>query len=174
MQFIKRTISGIIAVGALTTFAFASNNDRGPDLPPQCAQIAAPEGTQLAFNLYAIGVQIYRWNGSTWELLAPDAKLYADAGYRGQVGFHYAGPKWESNSGGWVQARRFDGCDVDPANSVQWLLLETVASDGPGPFSNVTYIQRVNTVGGMKPSTAGTVVGETKRVPYTAEYYFYR
>ena len=35
-------------------------------------------------------------------------------------------------------------------------------------------IQRVNTVGGVAPSTAGSVVGEIAEVPYTAEYFFYR
>jgi hypothetical protein len=29
-------------------------------------------------------------------------------------------------------------------------------------------------VGGIAPATAGTFVGETVNVPYTAEYYFYR
>jgi hypothetical protein len=47
-------------------------------------------------------------------------------------------------------------------------------ADGPGFFHRVTYIQRVNTVGGIAPSTAGRDVGEEARVPYTSEYLFYR
>ena len=43
-----------------------------------------------------------------------------------------------------------------------------------GIFSKVTYIQRVNTVGGLAPVEAGLIDGETRQVPYTAEYYFYR
>jgi len=38
----------------------------------------------------------------------------------------------------------------------------------------VTYIQRVNTTGGLAPSEPGLLEGETKEVPYTAEYYFYK
>jgi len=38
----------------------------------------------------------------------------------------------------------------------------------------VTFIQRVNTVGGNAPAAAGTFVGEETRVPYSAEYLFYR
>jgi hypothetical protein len=34
-------------------------------------------------------------------------------------------------------------------------------------------IQRVNTVGGIAPSTLGTFVGQEARVPYTTEYFFY-
>jgi len=37
----------------------------------------------------------------------------------------------------------------------------------------VTFVQRVNTVGGKAPGTAGTTVGQVDNVPYTAEYYFY-
>jgi hypothetical protein len=35
----------------------------------------------MTFHAYAIGVQIYRWNGTSWDLVAPDATLYAESGY---------------------------------------------------------------------------------------------
>jgi hypothetical protein len=38
----------------------------------------------------------------------------------------------------------------------------------------VTYVQRVNTAGGLPPAAPGSFVGEEKHVPYTTEYYFYR
>jgi len=53
-------------------------------------------------------------------------------------------------------------------------LLQAVTSEGPGMFHRVTYIQRVNTVGGIAPSAAGTTAGELAQVPYVAEYVFYR
>jgi hypothetical protein len=37
-----------------------------------------------------------------------------------------------------------------------------------------TFIQRVNTVGGKAPADPGDFEGEVVRVPYAAEYYFYR
>jgi hypothetical protein len=49
-----------------------------------------------------------------------------------------------------------------------------VSTDGPGFFSEVTQIQRVNTTGGLIPTVPGTIVDQEARVPYTAEYYFYR
>jgi hypothetical protein len=61
----------------------------------------------------------------------------------------------------------------DP-NAIPWLLLEAVSSEGPGPFGGVTYVQRMNTVGGKAPAAPGAVLGEVARVPYVAEYYFYR
>ena len=57
---------------------------------------------------------------------------------------------------------------------IPWLLLFAKTSDGPGIFADVSYVQRVNTAGGNAPSTAGLNVGDEARVPYTAEYYFYR
>ena len=42
------------------------------------------------------------------------------------------------------------------------------------PADSDIRIQRVNTVGGKAPTAPGDYVGELVRVPYTAEYFFYR
>jgi hypothetical protein len=163
----------ILALAFCGLQANAADN-RAPQLPsPLCDSLQAPEGNKVAFHVYAIGVQIYRWNGTSWAFVAPAAVLYANPGYDGEVGTHYAGPTWESNSGSKVRGTRIHDCTPD-ANSIPWLLLQAAATNGPGIFHRVTYIQRVNTVGGVAPGSPGTVVGEERQVPYTAEYYFYR
>jgi hypothetical protein len=156
--------------------ARANEETRTPDLPtPLCDSIQVDAGNEVAFHAYALGVQVYRWNGSAWVFVEPVANLYADKGYHGQVGTHYAGPTWESNSGSRVIGRRVVGTGCTPnSGAIPWLKLETVSTDGPGIFSNVTFIQRVNTTGGNAPATPGATVGEEARVPYTAEYFFYR
>ena len=53
-------------------------------------------------------------------------------------------------------------------------MLKQIRTEGSGIFSKVTFIQRVNTVGGLAPSTPGAFDGEIKESAYTAEYYFYR
>jgi hypothetical protein len=53
-------------------------------------------------------------------------------------------------------------------------LLQAVSTEGPGIFGCVSYIQRVNTTGGLAPTEPGTSIDETVEVPYTAEYFFYR
>lgn len=164
----------LIAAAHFTVTATLAADNNGPELPAVCSHIEVDSDQNVAFHAYAIGVQIYRWTGSTWELKAPDAVLYSDPNYRGKIGTHYAGPIWETNSGSAVTGTRMDGCDVDPDNSIQWLLLQTAYTEGAGVFSKVTYIQRVNTSGGLKPATPGIITGEEKRIPYTAEYYFYR
>jgi hypothetical protein len=99
--------------------------------------------------------------------------LYAGGDDDGQVGIHYAGPTWESNSGSKVVAAVRERCTPDP-DAIPWLLLKATSAQGPGLFGGVTYIQRVNTEGGLAPAEPGDVVGEEVRVPYTAGYYFYR
>jgi len=157
---------------ALTTAAVARNDDRTPDLGT-CGKLNVDEPATLTFRAYAQGVQIYRWNGASWSFVAPSATLYTDENENGQVATHYVGPTWESNSGSKVVGAVLERCTPD-ANSIPWLKLSAVSSEGPGVFYGVTFIQRLNTVGGNAPLTPGTVVGDTANVPYTAEYYFYR
>ena len=179
MRYVKsKFITRLFILLAFAAFALpvaAAEGNREPELPlPLCESIQVQADNKVAFHAYALGVQVYKWNGTAWVFVEPVANLYADKGFRGQVGTHYAGPTWESNSGSRVVARRVTntGCTPD-AKDIPWLLLETVTTDGPGIFNGVTFIQRVNTKGGIAPTTPGSTVNEVKEVPYTAEYYFY-
>jgi hypothetical protein len=138
-----------------------------------CERLAVPEGSKLALHAYADGVQIYRWNGSAWAFVAPAATLYADAGGHARIGTHYAGPTWETASGSKVSAAVLDRCPVGPSD-IPWLKLGVVTTSGHGVFDHVTHILRLYTLGGVAPSAPGTEVGDEARVPYTAEYFFYR
>jgi hypothetical protein len=152
--------------------AHAGSDHRVPDLG-NCGNLRVPAGHKVVFHVYAEGVQIYRWNGTSWVFLVPEAELFADAAGNGSVGIHYAGPTWESVSGSKVVGAVLGRCTPDPT-AIAWLLLEAALSEGPGIFHKVTFIQRVNTVGGTAPSEPGAFVGEVTRVPYTTEYFFYR
>jgi len=162
-----------MAALALGAGVARAQDNREPDLSTNCAGLEVAATNKVAAYAYAVGVQIYRWNGTAWVFVAPAAVLYANEDHDGEVGTHYAGPTWESNSGSKVVGARVNGCTPDPS-SIPWLLLKAVASDGPGIFDRVTYIQRVNTVGGIAPTAPGGFVGEIAQVPYTAEYVFYR
>src|SRR5258708_24939 len=82
-----------------TAPARAGDDSRQPPLPsPACDSLQVPDGNKVTFHVYAVGVQIYRWNGTTWAFVAPAAVLYANADHDGDVGTHYVGPTWESNS----------------------------------------------------------------------------
>jgi hypothetical protein len=67
------------------------------------------------------------------------------------------------------------------AGAIPWLLLRVVgAQDGPTggeKLSETTFIQRLNTAGGVAPSTGcilATDIGKRAFVPYTADYVFYK
>lgn len=155
---------------SLLASALTASADRTPSVP---GALEPPDGNKVEFHAYAAGVQIYSWNGATgkWVFVAPEAMLYDSEG--NVVGIHYAGPTWETESGSKVVAARIAGVTVD-ANSIPWLLLQANTAEGPGVLAGTTYVQRVNTAGGIAPSAAGTADGQIARVPYTAEYYFYR
>src|SRR5206468_3005546 len=78
------------AAAALALLAFSSGaraqDSAPPVLPsPLCDSLQIPDGNTLTFHAYAIGVQIYKWNGTNWVFVAPSAALYGDPGYHGQV-----------------------------------------------------------------------------------------
>jgi hypothetical protein len=149
----------------------------GPDLG-NCQDLQVEAGNTVTFHVYAEGVQIYRWDGTSWIFVAPEAVLFAEDGTHAVVGTHFAGPTgptWQSLSGSKVvgDAPNALRCTPDPT-AIPWLRLEALSTQGPGVFNRVTFLQRLNTVGGIAPSEPGDFDGEIAKVPYTAEYVFYR
>jgi hypothetical protein len=149
-----------------------SDDLRPPDLG-DCQQLQVRPGNELIFHAFGAGVQVYRWDGTSWNFVAPQAVLFADSGLHGIVGIHFGGPTWESVSGSRVVGAVIDHCTPDP-DAIPWLLLQATSSEGPGVFDGVSYLQRLNTVGGIAPGVPGAFPGQVVRVPYTADYYFYR
>jgi len=77
-------------------------------------------------------------------------------------------------------ANSTDSAFVDP-NAIPWLLLRVVgAEDGPipnGALSRATYLQRINTQGGLAPEggcSRALDLGVKALVPYSADYVFFR
>jgi hypothetical protein len=176
--FGKATRSLRIGIPAVLSFAcaFASpfaGGDLRPVLPPGCEALDPPADQFVSFHGYAQGVQIYRWDDptQTWIFVAPDATLYGDPGFHGQIATHFAGPTWQSNSGSSVVGTKLVARTPD-VTAIPWLLLAGTTSHGPGPLDGTTYIQRTNTTGGLAPTAPGSI-GQTAAVPYTAQYYFY-
>ena len=146
-------------------------------LKPSCerdipAQIAVPEGNKLAFQFHAEGVQIYTCQNAAWTFNGPEADLFDKHGRH--KGTHYAGPTWEAEDDSTVVAGKIAEAPGE-TGSIPWLLLQAKSNTGSGLMSNVSYIQRLSTVGGVAPATPCTAAnsGEVARVPYTASYAFY-
>jgi hypothetical protein len=134
--------------------------------------ISVPKGNEMYLEAHAVGVQIYSCNGQAWSLSGPRADLY-DRGRK--IGTHIAGPTWQTKDGSQVVGARVSGVNVDPT-AIDWLLL-SATSTTPGKLGKTTYIQRVNTTGGLVPPAAdchaGTA-GTVKEVAYTADYRFFK
>jgi len=158
-----------------TALSVHGDDNRAPDVP---AALQVPDGNKVSYHAFAVGVQIYVATPSitdpttlVWTFRAPEAVLFDNDG--DVVGIHYAGPTWESESGSKVVGARVSGVTVD-ATAIPWLLLRAVSTEDPGVLERTTYIHRVNTVGGLAPTAAPTQAGQEARVPYTADYYFFR
>lgn len=140
--------------------------------------IEPPPDAKLAMQLKGEGVQIYsctNQNGSMkWTLKAPDAKLMDSTGK--VVGMHFAGPTWKLTDGSQVQGVLAATQPAPEQNSVPWLLLAAKPGTGAGKFSEVSFIRRTETHGGVAPKTGCEMpsqAGATTTVPYSAAYSFY-
>jgi Protein of unknown function (DUF3455) len=149
----------------------SGNRNRVPDLG-DCQELQVPTGNKLAFHAFGEGVQIYAWTGTTWSFVSPEALLFDNPGDHDLVGFHFAGPTWESLSGSKVVGTVAKSCAPNP-DTIPWLLVKAVSNEGPGIFQRVSYIQRLYTAGGKAPTDPGEFPGQVARVPYTADYFFY-
>ncbi|HKO94444.1 MAG TPA: DUF3455 domain-containing protein [Polyangiaceae bacterium] len=143
-------------------------------LPTIPDALAVPAGNKLSFTLFGDGVQIYDCKTNAdgnpaWTFRAPEADLFSG---KHLAGIHYAGPTWEALDGSTVVGTRVAGVTVD-ASAIQWLLLSAVSPDQHGRMAGVTYIQRLETVGGMAPTTS-CELGAVAEVDYTALYAFYK
>jgi hypothetical protein len=160
------------------------------------AAIAVPSGATLKLHDHAIGVQVYTCTASaaggagggggaggaggsgattySWVLKQPDALLY-DSSFA-QVGTHGAGPNWTSTvDASVVNAARLAQAPSTVTGAIAWLLLQTSSTTGTGVFSDITYVQRLNTAGGPAPATGcdATTTATEVRIPYSADYYFF-
>jgi len=181
----RAVIRVTVVVLSAALVAIATSEDAAAietDRPAFCsgklpAALAAPAGHALAFELSAEGVQIYVCGGAAgafaWAFQAPEAKLVDS---RGQpAGTHYAGPTWEGVDGSKVVGAKVEGATPDLA-AIPWLLLRAASNAGTGRMADVTFVQRIQTWGGLAPAAGcGSVTaGAVARVSYRATYCFYR
>ena len=135
---------------------------------------AAATSTQ---RLAARGVQIYECRATPqpyapaqWTLVAPEAQLFD--GEDRPAGRHFEGPQWEAADGSRIVGKVKARADAPQRGAIPWLLLDTTSVGGPGRFSGVKQVLRVNTSGGVAPATDCTpgAPDGPLRVPYSADY----
>jgi hypothetical protein len=141
----------------------------------------APD-SRLFLVVYAVGVQKYTCQANgTWLFTDPEATLYKTTGVRKPIGTHFLNfatgrPVWRLKDGSSVEAARTAPPVSGGTGNIPWLLLQavvtTAGTDGDR-LTGTTWVQRLNTTGGVAP--AGTCTpGDRIAVPYSADYFFWR
>ena len=169
---------GLLALLSSTLVAGAAMPAGAGSRPPEVPkELQVPAGQKVVLDVVGKGVQIYDCSPATlaWTFREPAAVLY---GHRGRpVGIHVVGPTFESFDGSSVAGAVPPVASVQPdQTAVPWLLLQARpgSNRGDGVLSQVDYIQRLETRGGVAPLRACDPAGDaTVAVPYRARYVFY-
>lgn len=172
------SFAGTERVPAASSRAATSQADSFLGGRPQVpAALAPPAGHAVHAVLKATGVQIYGCTAGAWTLVEPAASLTGVTlrPAKRVTALHYRGPRWQSNQDGSLVEG--DGASAVRApsarpGSIPQLRITARSTRGDGVFGAVTYIQRLDTVGGVAP--AGSCSGgDTTAVPYRAVYRFF-
>ena len=167
----KRTCAALFAT-LLSASAFAADP----------AAITVPAGNNLALTLLGAGDLAYECKAKAdlpgayeWAFAGPIAVLY-DKTTKVAVGKYYAGPTWEANDGSKVGGKQLGVSPSMSPASIPLQLVQAGAATGSGAMSGITFIQRMNTKGGVAPKEAcgAANVGATRMVKYQADYLFYK
>jgi hypothetical protein len=200
------TAACIAAIGLMVTTAGVSAAHADDLTPPQVPGLLEVEDGNTVFRVgHGFGTQNYvcapsvtSATGFAFALFTPQATLFDDAG--DQLTTHFFSPNsdpgvkppeagairatWEDSrdtSRVWaaVLQQSTDANFVRPG-AVAWLLLQTsgvaAGPNGGDRLTKTTFIQRVNTVGGLAPASGCSTfedLGRKAFVPYSADYFFY-
>jgi len=201
---ITRRIRLIACIGALGTafvVAFPKVGHAQNVIPPAVPGTLVPlDGSEAFLVAHAFGSQDYvcaaSGSGVAFVLTTPEAVLFDNPARR--VINHFFSPNpieggtiratWQSTRNSsvfWGKLDKAATFDTDPdfvaRDAIAWLLLSragVLEGSGNGDdLAAATFVQRVNTVGGLAPSigcNSPVDIEKTAVVPYEADYVFYR
>jgi uncharacterized protein DUF3455 len=161
------------AIALLLSSAFAGAAAAESALP---SAIASFPGEAVAFRVHAVGMQLYECKPGAdgklaWTFTAPQATLTVDGKV---VGHHGAGPSWELDDGSGITGKAVGNAPGASANDIPWLKLEVAShTGGNGKLTDVTTVQRINTVGGVLKDSCDRP-GAGRGMPYAADYVFWK
>jgi Protein of unknown function (DUF3455) len=144
------------------------------DDKPLPTAVAAP-GETTVLSVHAVGMQNYDCKPGAdgklaWTFNSPQATLTSGDKI---AGYHSAGPTWELIDGSSITAKVVGNAPGSGAGDIAWLKLEVNSHKGSGQLSDVTTVQRINTVGGVLNGACDRE-GAGRGMPYSADYVFLR
>ncbi len=169
----KRPYARSLSLIAGFTFACAAAPPVPDNLKPPATEKVLLKATGTGSQIYACKANPAGGPEFAWILDRPQADLLAESG--ATVGKHYKGPTWEASDGSKVTGQVEQRANAPASSSIPWLLLKAASHEGAGTFAPVTYIQRVDTEGGLPPTTGcdKSHAGAEVSVAYKATYFFY-
>ena len=145
------------------------------------ATVQVPAGNKVALETVGLGEITYQCTAKKdmagqfeWVFVGPDARLLDRSGK--QIGKYYGPPAtWEAKDGSKLTAVQL-AVAPNMAGSIPLQLVKGNPAMGSGAMQGVTYIQRVNTQGGVAPATPCTAANLSAKqiVKYQADYIFYK
>ena len=144
------------------------------------AAVTPPAGHKAVMTLKGTGMLTYECRAKAgaghefeWAFVAPDAGLWDSAGK--QVGKYYGGPTWEHVDGSKLTGKQLAVAPAT-AGSIPLQLVQASPATGSGAFTGVSYIQRVNTTGGVAPAAPCDAATDNNKstVKYSADYVFFK
>ena len=185
------TTRTLIAAAAVAALAACSSTPMSSSSAPMAAPmmmvdnatlpepVRVPAGQKVRMTATGVGDLTYECREKKdmagqyeWAFVGPVANLMSSD--RKMVGKYYAGPTWESADGSKITGKQVAIAPASAGN-IPYQLVKTEPAMGAGAMNGVTYIQRVNTKGGVAPTMACDAAGVSKKqtVPYQADYVFY-
>ena len=190
--------SGVFVLALALPVAASAQHGGKIEVPEVPSNLVVDAGNVPYLQAQAYGTQNYvclpSATGVAWKLFGPQATLYPQNAPV-QIATHFLSPNpeeagtprptWQhSQDGSAVWAKMIqsstDANYVAPG-AIAWFKLEMVGtaegSTGGALLTRTTFIQRVNTQGGVAPATGCTTaaqLGAIALVPYSTDYIFYR
>lgn len=201
-RWIRRAAARLTRVTlGLATFTLsitATAHAQGVTPPPVPPGLEITDGSQAFLLGRGVGTQNYECQPTAvtgalgqvdWVLFTPQATLFDDL--NGQLTSHFFSPNpaegqvvratWrDSADSSTVWARATAQAVVDQT-AITWVTLKVVGTEagptGGTTLTGATFVQRLNTTGGLAPTTGCSSladVGHKAFIPYTADYFFFR
>jgi Protein of unknown function (DUF3455) len=163
------------------------NDTMAPKMSPAYSQASLPEaikvpaGHSVVLETVGVGTITYQCRAKAnmagqfeWVFVGPDAVLNSRAGK--SLGKYYGPPAtWESADGSKVTGAQV-AISPAPSGNIPLQLVKANSAMGEGAMKGISFIQRVQTKGGVAPSSVcdAKTVDSKQIVNYRSDYIFYK